>query len=67
MITAIGSGLTVTMIYNWSDWQWSTMLAVFFIIVLVVHVLEEWKFPGGFFYMYNIQHDSNIPDRYPMD
>ena len=25
-------------------------------IQTVLHVLEEWRFPGGFFYMYNIRH-----------
>lgn len=36
-------------------------------IVLALHVLEEWRFPGGFHYMYNIMKDSDLPDRYPMN
>lgn len=68
VIIAIGSGLAVMMVYNWLDWGWSTKLAVFGIIALVLHVLEEWKFPGGFYYMYNIQHGSEeeLANRYPM-
>lgn len=69
VITAIGSFLTILLIGNWNIWTIPTKLAVASVISLVLHVLEEWKFPGGFYYMYNLQHGSKeeIADRYPMN
>lgn len=38
-------------------------------IVLCFHVWEEWVLPGGFHWIYNVQHGSPIAlcDRYPMN
>lgn len=68
VITAIGGFLTALLIINWGTWPVHTKLAVAADISLVLHVLEEWKFPGGFYYMYNLQHKSpeELADRYPM-
>lgn len=69
VITIIGFFLSILLIYNWNVWPITTKLAVASIISLVLHVLEEWKFPGGFYYMYNLQHNSDeeISNRYPMN
>ncbi|MGN0998474.1 MAG: HXXEE domain-containing protein [Faecousia sp.] len=68
VITAIGGFLAALLICNWDVWPMHTTLAVAADIALVLHVLEEWKFPGGFYYMYNLMHKSpeQIADRYPM-
>jgi hypothetical protein len=49
---------------NWSALQILCTLAV---IVLVLHVLEEWVLPGGLHYSYNISHGSAVLSRYPMN
>lgn len=67
IITVIGGILGTLLFVNWSIWELSTKLAVMAIIGLVFHILEEWRFPGGFHYMYNMQVHSDLPDRYPMD
>ena len=36
------------------------------IIVLVLHVIEEWVLPGGLHYSYNIAHGSELLSKYPM-
>lgn len=48
---------------------WSTLniLCTFAIIVLILHVIEEWVLPGGLHYSYNIAHNSTILNRYPMN
>ncbi|MGM9530602.1 HXXEE domain-containing protein [Intestinibacter sp.] len=68
IITAIGGFLVALLIVNWNVWPMTTKLAVAAVVSLVLHVLEEWKFPGGFYYMYNLQHGASeeLSDRYPM-
>jgi hypothetical protein len=49
--------------------NWSTELKIIAAIAVLIplHVLEEWVFPGGFNYQYNIcAYNSDQPDRYPM-
>ena len=36
-------------------------------VMLPLHCLEEWRFPGGFHYNYNMLRRSRKPDRYPMN
>lgn len=43
------------------------ILCTLAVIVLVLHVLEEWVLPGGLHYSYNIDHGSAILSRYPMN
>lgn len=68
VITAIGGFLGALLICNRNVWPMHITLSVAADIALVLHVLEEWKFPGGFYYMYNLMHKSpeGIVDRYPM-
>ena len=68
VMTAIGGFLAALLICRWDVWPMHTTLAAAGMIALVLHVLEEWRFPGGFFYMYNLMHKSpeSIADRYPM-
>lgn len=45
--------------------------AVFVAVIMPFHVLEEWKFPGGLHYFYNIllgprEEEKQESDRYPM-
>lgn len=67
VITAIGSVLMTLVVQNYRTWDLYITLATLTSITLVLHVLEEWRFPGGFFYMYNkIMAGSQQYDRYPM-
>lgn len=57
-----------TQIYkNRKTWDKINILCTLAIIVLVLHVLEEWVFPGGLHYSYNIDHGSTVLSRYPMN
>lgn len=56
---------------NWDEWVIGTKAAMMVAIIMAPHCLEEWKFPGGFHYMYNTAFgpkDGSNPDmsRYPM-
>ncbi|MFI3141599.1 MAG: HXXEE domain-containing protein [Clostridia bacterium] len=68
VISAIGASLATLVAVNFKVWETTTTLAVCVAITLVLHVLEEWKFPGGFFYAYNLmmKSDEKMLDRYPM-
>lgn len=50
-----------------SVWSLQTKLFAFATILLPLHVLEEWYFPGGFHTMYNLMQKSDKIDRYPMN
>ena len=67
VITAIAGIIIGIMAVNWSDWTLQTKLVAMGTALLAFHVLEEWHFPGGFHYMYNIMEHSALPDRYPMN
>lgn len=67
VITAIAGIILGLMIANWNVWTLQTKAVAFGTALLAFHVLEEWHFPGGFHYMYNILQNSEIPDRYPMN
>lgn len=64
VLAAIGVILTGVLVARWKQWDWLNRLGTFAIIVLVLHVWEEWVVPGGFHYIYNL--GSDHPDRYPM-
>lgn len=64
MVAGVLIGLVVA---NWEAWDAQTKLVALSTAMLSFHVLEEWRFPGGFHYMYNVMADSEKPDRYPMN
>ncbi|MGI6229812.1 MAG: HXXEE domain-containing protein [Tractidigestivibacter sp.] len=64
MVAGVLIGLVVA---NWEAWDAQTKLVALSTATLSFHVLEEWRFPGGFHYMYNVMADSEKPDRYPMN
>lgn len=68
VISAIGGGALFIIIYDWKNLSFPQISIAGFVVVLMVHVLEEWKFPGGFYYMYNslFSHDETLLDHYPM-
>ena len=68
VICAIGGILVALLACNWDAWVMWKKLVALGDLALILHVMEEWKFPGGFFYMYNLQHGSTeeLANRYPM-
>lgn len=67
VITMISGGVLGCLISNWLVWSFQTKLFAFATVLLPLHVLEEWHFPGGFHTMYNLMQKSDKIDRYPMN
>lgn len=67
VMAAIGIVLGVLVYKNRKKWSTLNILCTLAIIVLILHVLEEWVFPGGLHYSYNIAHGSALLSRYPMN
>ena len=59
--------LVVLLIFYWNQLDWATRLIYFTVIILPFHVWEEWRFPAGFHYIYNLRKKSDLPDRFPMN
>ncbi len=59
--------LVAKVIKNKDKWSKLDIYCTLAIVVLVLHVIEEWILPGGLHYSYNISHGSNILSSYPMN
>lgn len=67
VMAAIGIFLSVKIYKNRTHWDKLNIYCTAAVVVLVLHVLEEWVLPGGLHYSYNIDHGSAILSRYPMN
>lgn len=67
VMAAIGIYLGWQIYKNRKTWSALQTLCTMAVIVLVLHVLEEWVLPGGLHYSYNLSHGSDILSRYPMN
>lgn len=67
VMTAIAIILVIKVMKNKDKWTKLNIFCTLAIVVLVLHVIEEWVFPGGLHYSYNINHGSNILSAYPMN
>lgn len=65
LIGIIGIILGIVLVKNWGKYDWFERLGIIAIIVLVLHVYEEWVLPGGFHYIYNL--NSKSPSNFPMN
>lgn len=63
----MGIVLTVQLVVHRKDWGALRKLGALNVIVLALHVLEEWVVPGGFHYFYNISSDPSLRNCYPMN
>lgn len=52
--------LVIKVIKNKGKWSKLDIYCTLAIVVLVLHVIEEWILPGGLHYSYNISHGSSI-------
>lgn len=67
VMVAIAIVLIIQVCKNRKTWDKINFLCTLAVIVLILHVLEEWVLPGGLHYSYNIDHGSTILSRYPMN
>lgn len=67
VITLISGGILGALIAKWDSWSMQTKIFAFATALLPLHVLEEWRFPGGFHYMYNLMAKSDATESYPMN
>ena len=63
----IAAVMTAVILIYWNEWSTPLKGLAAIAVILPVHVVEEWVFPGGFHYQYNLfTYNSKLPDRYPM-
>ncbi len=67
VMTGIGIYLSYLVWKNRKTWDFMNIVCTLAVVVLVLHVIEEWVLPGGLHYSYNIDHGSTILSRYPMN
>lgn len=67
VMAVIGIILGIRIWQNRKEWEKTNIFCGLAIIVLILHVLEEWVFPGGLHYSYNIAHGSSHCSLYPMN
>ena len=67
VISGIGIYLVWLTYKNRKNWSTINILCTLAVVVLVLHVLEEWVLPGGLHYSYNLSHGADILSRYPMN
>ena len=60
VIIMISGALIGVLTVKWHDWSMQTKIFAMATALLPLHVMEEWKFPGGFHYMYNIMVKSDL-------
>lgn len=64
---SIAVGLIIFLTFKCLDMTVTYRLSVCAAILLILHLYEEERIPGGFGYMYNVlKAHSDVPDRYPM-
>ncbi|MGM9589375.1 MAG: HXXEE domain-containing protein [Faecousia sp.] len=67
VMAGIGIYLSWLAYKNRRKWDKINLYCTLAIVVLVLHVLEEWVLPGGLHYSYNINHGSVFLSKYPMN
>lgn len=59
--------ITALILINWECWETDLKIVAAIAALIPLHVVEEWVFPGGFHYQYNISvYKSEKPNHYPM-
>lgn len=60
--------MIVFMLINWNTWSLSLKCVAMIAALVPVHATEEWIFPGGFAFQYNLfLNKSEYPNCYPMN
>ena len=59
--------MMVAILVNWNTWSDGLKVIAGIAVLIPNHVIEEWVFPGGFHYQYNVMmYKSDRPNCYPM-
>lgn len=68
-VSLVISGIMlVLMLINWTNWSTALKCVAVITALVPVHATEEWIFPGGFAYQYNLfLNKSEYPTCYPMN
>ncbi|MEA4969812.1 MAG: HXXEE domain-containing protein [Candidatus Pelethousia sp.] len=71
VMCVLGIATAIYLILNWSELPLGAKGGAFVAIIMPLHVIEEWKLPGGLHYIYNVifgsrKMGSKYLDRYPM-
>ena len=65
LITAV---MVISILLNWNSWSTSLKCVAVMAALVPAHATEEWVFPGGFAYQYNLfLYKSEHPLCYPMN
>ena len=67
ILFVMGIGILLYLITHWTTLDAGSRFVAIIYVMLPLHCLEEWRFPGGFHYNYNMLRRSQQPDRYPMN
>lgn len=60
--------MLVLLLINWNTWSTPLKCVAVVAALIPVHATEEWIFPGGFAFQYNLfLNKSDIPNCYPMN
>lgn len=63
----VSAVMLVCILGFWNSWGTDLKILASVAVLIPLHVVEEWVFPGGFHYQYNVTiYHSDRPDRYPM-
>jgi hypothetical protein len=62
----IGIIFAVVLYMHWGDYNAAQQMFVLMGILIPIHVFEEWWWPAGFHWQYNLTNGSTRPERYPM-
>lgn len=65
-LDAIGAVFAVVLCIQWDVWTAGQRMFMMMGILIPIHVFEEWWWPAGFHWQYNLVNGSESPDRYPM-
>lgn len=66
LLVSMGTLIYVLSTFNVYDYRFRTIALI--AVLIPLHVVEEWVFPGGFHYQYNVLlHRSETPNAYPMN
>lgn len=64
----ISASMIVLILIHWNRWPTSLIYIAAITALIPVHATEEWIFPGGFAYQYNLfLNQSDYPNAYPMN
>ena len=69
LISFLVGGAVCYTVTNWAHVSWQQISLAIFLVVFLLHIIEEGELPGGFYYMYNTVFDpqNQLYDRYPIN